>query len=260
MTEISPPILDNSASECVGVVIPAYKEAENIGPLIEEISRHFPSARIVVVDDSPDQETASAFAKLNPANGNLIHRDSKGGRGSAVIAGISFLLGHGCTRILEMDADFSHPPAQIQALMHEATSCQADLLIASRYLPLSRIENWPLSRRIFSRCANLLARSVLGVPISDYTNGYRVYSERAARLIVKTCGKLGRGFIPLSEILVNLYYRGMKVSETPTIFVNRIRGESSVNFAEIKDAAFGLAKIYLLKLKLKKHGRLEENN
>lgn len=124
------------------------------------------------------------------------------------------------------------------------------MIIASRYLPESRIVNWPLSRRVFSRAANILARSVLGVPIHDYTNGYRVYSRAAAEMIDRTCGRLGKGFIPLSEVLVNLYYGGFRIAEVPSLFVNRSRGESSVTFWEIRNALVGLFKIYGLKREL----------
>ncbi len=234
----------------VGVVIPAYKEADNIANLIREILRHVPSAAIVVVDDSPDLATQEAAARPGLLQVKVIHRDKKGGRGSAVLEGVAQLLQQGCTQILEMDADFSHPPSQIPSLLKEAIDRRLGLLVASRYLPQSRIQNWPLSRRLFSRCSNTLARVVLGVPIADYTNGFRVYSRPVAETMVVTCGKEGRGFIALSEILVNLYYRGYAVGETPTIFVNRARGESSVNYQEIRDALTGLIKIFFLRRRL----------
>ena len=192
-------------SVLVGVVIPTYKEADNIANLIREILRFVPEAHIAVVDDSPDLATRDAVERLALARVSVTHRDAKGGRGSAVLEGIRQLLDRGCTQILEMDADFSHPPSQIPDLLREARERRLDLLVGSRYLPQSEIHAWPLSRRAFSRCSNLLARAVLGVPIADYTNGYRVYSLPAARLIGETCGKEGKGFIALSEILVNLY-------------------------------------------------------
>jgi hypothetical protein len=86
--------------------------------------------------------------------------------------------------------------------------------------------------------------------VSDYTNGYRLYSRRAAEIVHAHCGRLGRGFIPLSEILVQLYYRGLKVGETPTTFTNRVRGESSLNRREIVDALVGLVRITRLKREL----------
>ncbi len=244
------PPSSSSPTNLVGVVIPSYKEADNIGRLIREILTFVPEARIAVVDDSPDLATKDAVERLGLARVTVTHRGAKGGRGSAVLEGIRQLLDQGCSQILEMDADFSHPPSQIPDLLREAGERRFDLLVASRYLPQSEIRNWPLSRRTFSKCSNLLARAVLGVPLADYTNGYRVYSLRAARLIVETCGKEGKGFIALSEILVNLHYRGFRVGEVPTVFVNRMRGESSVNFQEIKNALTGLLNIYFLRRRL----------
>ena len=243
-----------AGADRVGVVIPAYKEAGNIVSLIQEVVKHVPSAAVVVVDDSPDLATVDAVRILALSQVELIHRDTKGGRGSAVLEGVGRLVRHDCTQILEMDADFSHPPSQIPALLKEAGDRKLDLLVASRYLPQSEIHNWPLSRRVFSRCSNILARIVLGVPIADYTNGFRVYSSSAAKAIVTTCGKEGRGFISLSEILVNLYYRDYAIGETPTVFVNRVRGESSVNFREIRDAVTGLVKIFFLRRRLASSG------
>lgn len=235
----------------IGVVIPTYQETENIQPLIREILGHVPSALIRVVDDSPDLETARKVEDLAHSQVSVLHRNEKGGRGSAVLEGIRFLIAQGVDQVVEMDSDFSHPPRQIPELLAHATREKLDLLIASRYLPQSRIDNWPIGRRIFSKSSNILARTVLRVPVSDYTNGFRVYSRRGAELITEHCGKIGKGFIPLSEILVNVYYRGFQVGEVPTIFTNRVRGVSSLNFAEVKNAAFGLVKIYSLKQKLK---------
>jgi dolichol-phosphate mannosyltransferase len=236
----------------VGVVIPSYKEAENIQNLLLDVCRHVPQVRIVVVDDSPDLATVQAAQALALPMVNIVHRERKDGRGSAVLAGMKLLLEEGCDQIVEMDSDFSHPPSQIPELLKHASQRQMAMLIASRYLPESRIENWPASRRAFSKFANLVARMVLQVPIADYTNGFRVYARDAAQLVVQTCGRLGRGFIPLSEILVNLYYRGHTIGEIPTVFTNRLRGESSVTFFEIRDAATGLLCIWRLKSILKK--------
>jgi dolichol-phosphate mannosyltransferase len=237
----------------VGVVIPSYLEGENIQTLIRQISEQLPEkCRIVVVDDSPTDQTVKLVKQMQLPHVDLVHRSGKGGRGSAVLEGMAHLLKAGCETIVEMDADLSHPPAQIPSLIALLNSRQSDMLIASRYLPSSEIRNWPLTRRIFSKCSNLLAKAVLRVPISDYTNGYRVYSRAGAQTAVGTCGQLGKGFIALSEILVNLYFRNYKVSETPTVFVNRVRGESSVTYKEVLGALVGLYRIFWLKRELSK--------
>ena len=98
-----------------------------------------------------------------------------------------------------------------------------------------------------------MARSILKVPISDYTNGFRIYSNKAAKHVTANCGEVGDGFIILSEILVQLYYNNFKIIETSSKFVNRVRGESSVDLNEIIKSLIGLIKIYNLKNKIKQN-------
>ncbi len=250
----------NTPAPTPGVVVPAYKEAETIGPLVRAILEALPRAQVLVVDDSPDAGTVDAVTRLQAPAVRVIHRDTKGGRGSAVLDGLRDLHARGCDPLIEMDADHSHPPSQLPALIDEAAARGLDLLIASRYVRGSRIVNWPVSRRVFSALSNRLARAVLGVPIADYTNGYRVYSRRGAATVLATCGRLGKGFIALSESLVNLHYRGLRVGETPTVFTNRVRGESSLSYSEIRSACVGLFRISALRRQLEashRGGRLE---
>jgi dolichol-phosphate mannosyltransferase len=236
----------------VGIVIPTYKEAENIGKLVVEVLRLLPGARIAVVDDSPDGETERVVKELGLEAVSLVARRKKGGRGSAVLEGMLLLAGKGCERIVDMDADFSHPPGELPALLREAEERKLDLLIASRYLPGSQIRNWSLARRALSKTANILSRLLLRYPVTDYTNAYRVYSRNACSVALQSCGRHSKGFITLSESLVNFYSRGLRVGERPTIWNNRVRGESTVDFAEIKNAAVGLVNIWRLKRRLEK--------
>jgi dolichol-phosphate mannosyltransferase len=237
-----------------GIVIPTYREAENIAHLVAQLRAVVPDARIIVVDDSPDLETVNAVAPMAGPCVEIVHRGGKGGRGSAVLEGMRALIARGVDVVIEMDADHSHPPAELPRLLDEFQRQTLDLLIASRYLKESRIENWPLTRRMFSRAANTLARTALGVPVHDYTNGYRLYSRSAAELVVAECGKTGSGFIALSEILVTLHYRGLRIGELPTVFVNRARGESSLNAHEIVSAAVGLWSTVRLRRRLEHRG------
>jgi dolichol-phosphate mannosyltransferase len=230
----------------IGVVIPSYNEAENIAALVAQVRAAVPDAHVIVVDDSPNLDTVNALGTAPWLR--VIHRDTKAGRGTAVLLGLCEFLAAGCDAIVEMDADFSHAPAQIPELV--AALAGADMVVASRYVAGGRIVNWPLSRRIFSRAANAVARTLLRVPIHDYTGGFRAYSRRAAEVIGATCGKIGRGFIPLSETVVNVHYRGLRVIEVPTTFTNRARGKSSFSIAEVADAARGLMRIWALKRRL----------
>jgi dolichol-phosphate mannosyltransferase len=150
--------------------------------------------------------------------------------------------------IIEMDADFSHNPNEIKKNLIFFKKNKIDLLISSRYLNKSKIINWPIKRRIFSKCSNYLAKILLNIPITDFTNGFRIYSKNTFRIITKNCGKIGDGFIVLSEIIYEIYRNNLKISETPTKFKNRIRGESSVNAKLIFESLIGLMSIYLKKL------------
>ena len=236
----------------VGIVVPAYKEAANIAALLAELHARLPGAAIVVVDDSPDDSTVAAARSLDDPDVEVVHRTGKGGRGSAVLAGMERLLARGVRTVVEMDADFSHRPSELPDLLADARGRELDLLIASRYLPDSRIENWPQTRRIFSKTANHLAGAMLAAGVHDYTNGYRLYSRRAAELVVARCGTVGGGFIALSEILVTLRHAGMRIGERSTVFVNRVRGESSVGTREVASAVVGLWKTFRLDRRLRR--------
>ena len=152
-----------------------------------------------------------------------------------------------------MDADFSHHPNELQEKVNFFLKNNLDLLISSRYLKDSQIINWSLSRRVFSKMSNFLARMLLKIPMSDYTNGFRFYSRSAAELITINCGKIGDGFIILSEILLQLSLHKFKIGEIETIFVNRTRGESSVNIRLILNSLIGLIKLFFIKIKIEKN-------
>ena len=152
-----------------------------------------------------------------------------------------------------MDADFSHNPNELKEKIEYLKKNKVDMLIASRYTKNSKIINWSIFRRIFSLLSNFLARLLLKIPCTDYTNGFRLYSKRAAEKVVNKCGKIGGGFIVLSEILVVMHSNNFKIDELKTIFVNRKRGESSVSLKLIFSSLLGLIKLYYLKKN--KHGK-----
>ena len=150
-----------------------------------------------------------------------------------------------------MDADFSHRPSELKKNIKLFKKNKSDLLIASRYLKKSKILNWSLYRKILSKFSNILAEIILQVNISDYTNGFRIYSNSSVNLIIKKCGRIGDGFIVLSEILIVINANNLRINETDSIFVNRVRGESSVNFRLIYQSLLGLLKLFIIKKKYK---------
>ena len=150
-----------------------------------------------------------------------------------------------------MDADFSHRPKELKKNLDLFNSKKYDLLISSRYLKKSKILNWPITRKIFSKLSNILAQIILRVNVSDYTNGFRIYSSNAVNIILKKCGNIGDGFIILSEILLALKINNLRIGETHCVFINRVRGESNVNFNLIFNSLIGLFKLFIISSRYK---------
>ena len=234
----------------IGLVLATYKEELNIEELLNSIFNNLKVSKIVIVDDSPENLIGQIVSNFK--NVIYIHRGKKLGRGSAVITGIKEILNFKeINIIIEIDTDLSHDPSEISNNLKKFEEENLDLLISSRYLKESKILNWSFNRRLLSRFANFLTRLFLGVPVSDYTNGFRIYSKSAASHITKKCGFIGDGFMILSEILVELYYNNFKIAETKTIWRNRVRGKSTVTFKLILDSLIELFKIYKRKKLIK---------
>jgi len=234
----------------IAVIIPAYNEDENILKLINQILSLKFILKIIVIDDSKNKnKKLESFDK----NKKIIYlfRGKKMGRGSAVLAGLKFAKKNKFQTFIEMDADFSHNPKEIKRNLNYFYNNKCDLLISSRYLRSSKIINWPISRHILSYCANKLIKIFLKIPVLDYTNGFRIYSLRSVNKVVRECGRIGDGFIILSEILLKIHLSNYKIDEISTIFKNRIRGESSVNIFLILQSFFGLLKLLIVKYKFK---------
>ncbi len=236
-------------SKCI--VIPSYNEYENINYLLAEIYKcKLDDFNIVIVDDS--EVNFKSKIKFKDEKIFYLYRGKKQGRGSAVLYGMKYMLdmNSNINLFIEMDADMSHNPNELDRNINYFISNKLDLLISSRYRKNSKILNWPIQRKVLSFLSNKLSKFVLKVNITDYTNGYRIYSNGAAKFIVKNCGKIGDGYIVLSEILIQLFYNNFKVDEIETIFVNRVRGVSNVSFSEIFLSLIGLYKIWKKKIKL----------
>ena len=233
----------------INIIIPTFNEDKNIILLLRNIKKNIPTASIAIVDDSKNN-IMKQILKQNKFEKSIkyFHRINCKGRGSAVLYGFRQLLKKKKNQIfIEMDADFSHKPSELKKNIRLFQKKKIDLLIASRYLPKSRIINWPLSRKIFSKLSNILAKTLLNIDVKDYTNGFRIYSKKATRLITNKCGKIGDGFIVLSEILLVLNINKFKIHEVSTVFVNRKRGESSVNLRLVLQSFFGLIRLFLIK-------------
>lgn len=224
----------------IAVVVPTFNEADNIASLVREIRNNINYGdKIIIVDDNSPDGTAKIAEKLAEKYNNvfLIQRKGKSGRGSAVFEGFKFARKFSSSYYLEMDADFSHRPGDIPRLLKAVKN--RDIVIGSRYLAKSRIFNWSIRRRVFSKLANIYAKVMLGVPISDYTNGFRIYSNDAIEFLFSQKLK-SRGYILLSETAYKLHRSGFKFGEISIVFVNRKRGASNLDFSEIKNSFFSI--------------------
>ncbi len=218
------------------IVIPTYNEKDNIVTLLKTIRSILPSAFITVVDDNSPDGTASSVEPLTRKDNRitLIKRKGKGGRGSAVIRGFSQgLKKKEIGYFIEMDGDFSHDPKELKSILAAAKT--NDVVIGARYLKSSRIINWPIQRRIFSFLANRFAKSILWVPIVDYTNGYRCYSRKVLEA-VDLSNVQETGYAVLMEMIFLVHKLGFKIGQVPTVFVNRKRGQSNTSMKEIINA------------------------
>ncbi len=189
----------------IGIVIPAFNEDKNIINLIKQIKKRL-NCLILIVDDSTNQNTKKLFSKNKFKNVKYYHRGKKLGRGSAVIFGFKKLLKikKDVSCLIEMDADMSHSPGELKRNIVYFYKKSFGLLIGSRYLPNSKIINWPLSRRVLSKLSNRLAKFLLEAPVYDYTNGYRFYSKEAAETIIKKCKNTGGGVYYFIRNYINI--------------------------------------------------------
>ncbi len=225
------------------IIIPSYNESDNIVNLINVLLKENQNTDVLVVDDSSDN-TADLVKnrQLDESRLHLIKRQGKGGRGTAVLEGFRFALARDYKLVAEMDADFSHNPKEFQSLI--AVSGDNTLVIGSRYLKPSKIVGWPIQRRVFSKFANFYANTILRIGIHDYTNGYRVYGRGALEKLDMSKIK-GIGYIVLSEISYQLFKKGVKFVEVPTLFINRRRGVSNFSLKEIKEAFTSVIRVKL---------------
>ena len=235
-------------THAIALVIPTYRETESLRALffklieVGECVKH-----IAIVDDSEKGQSsmiASEFTQTLTQRGINLHvitNYKKSGRGAAVRQGFLLLLNSvEASCFVEMDADGSHNPDEILNLCD--TLEQNTFVIASRYLNESKITGWSTERRIMSRFVNWLIRKVLKLDLKDSTNGFRAYSRESVEILAKRQSFVD-DFLYLSEQALVLRNFGFTGVEVPTHFVNRIHGDSSVNFKVLACAFFSLIRL-----------------
>ncbi|HET7387013.1 MAG TPA: polyprenol monophosphomannose synthase [Nocardioidaceae bacterium] len=210
------------------VVVPTYNERDNIEPLLARLRTAVPHADVLFVDDgSPDGtgELADELAAGDP-HVDVLHRPAKAGLGAAYLHGFSLALERGYDVVGEMDADGSHQPEQLPALL--AALGDADLVIGSRWVTGGSVVNWPLPRQALSVGANLYARMLLGVPVHDVTAGYRLFRRTTLERIDLRSVE-SAGYVFQTDLAWRTVQAGLRVVEVPIEFVERVRGESKMD-------------------------------
>jgi glycosyltransferase involved in cell wall biosynthesis len=229
----------------VTVVVPTYNEAGNIERLCREVREAAPEVDILIVDDGSPDGTADLAEKLNQTLGRIdvIRRPDKTGLGAAYRAGLRAAIDHGAEICVQMDADLSHDPAVLPALIANAQN-GADLTIGSRYVPGGLTENWPRRRRMLSRWGNRYAAGLLGLAINDATAGYRAYrADALERMAFDTVAAEGYGFqIEMTYRLVRI---GGKVVEFPITFRDRTEGDSKMSGGIIGEALVLVVRLWV---------------
>jgi len=223
------------AASRVVIVMPTYNERQNLEIMAGRIRDSVPDADLLVVDDNSPDGTGDIADKLAEADPHVhvMHRTQKAGLGRAYVAGFTWALEAGYDLIVEMDADGSHRPEDLPRLL--AAAGRHDAVIGSRYVPGGTVVNWPKSREILSRGANIYNRLMLGIRIKDATGGFRVY--RAATLRKIDLDSIdSAGYCFQIDMTLRVLQAGLEITEVPITFVERERGASKMSNAVIVEA------------------------
>ncbi len=219
------------------VIVPTYNESRNLPRIVPEILAQDPRLEVLVVDDnSPDGTGAMAadMAARNPRI-HVLHRAAKEGLGRAYLAGFRWALERPFDYVFEMDADFSHDPKFLPRFLDAIA--HADLVIGSRYKTGVNVINWPMSRLLLSYFANVYARVVTGMPLSDATGGFKCFRRRVLEAV-----DLGRvrsnGYAFQIEMSFRAWKKGMRLAEIPIVFVDRVEGQSKMNKRIVREAVW----------------------
>lgn len=219
------------------VIIPTYNERKNIPQLVDQILGLPGEWQILFVDDnSPDGtgQIADEISRQYPSV-SILHRLGKLGLGSAYVTGMRFAMDHGYAVIGQMDADFSHPPMLLPALLDGLQT--ADLSLGSRYIPGGSVDHhWPVWRKGLSAFGNWYARTILDLPVRDVTGGFRLWRKEALAAVPFELIR-SNGYSFLIEMIYLAHRMGFVFHETPFYFADRRFGLSKMSFQIQREAA-----------------------
>ena len=227
------------------VIIPTYNERENIENIIRAVFALEKVFHILIIEDGSPDGTANIVKTHQqefPERLFMIERKGKLGLGTAYIAGFKWSLEHNYEYIFEMDADFSHNPADLPRLYKACAEEGADVSIGSRYVSGVNVVNWPMGRVLMSYFASKYVRLITGLPIHDTTAGFKCYRREVLQTI-DLDGIRFKGYAFQIEMKFTAYKCGFKIVEVPVIFINRELGTSKMNSSIFGEAVFGVIKL-----------------
>jgi dolichol-phosphate mannosyltransferase len=226
------------------LILPTFDEAENIELIVDAALGVLRTAapegfRILVVDDNSPDGTGRIADRLAAAHPEVavLHRTERTGLGPAYLAGFAHALGHGAGYVFEMDADFSHDPADLARLLAAVRDGGADVALGSRYVPGGAVADWGVLRRIVSRGGSLYARLVLGLPVRDLTGGFKCFRAEVLEAIDLPTVR-AHGYAFQVELTNRAVRRGFRVVEVPITFRDRLRGKSKMSARIALEAMF----------------------
>jgi dolichol-phosphate mannosyltransferase len=234
------------------VVVPTYNERENLEPVVggvrAALDRLGVEHAVLVVDDASPDGTGAVADSLarRDSHVHVLHRDAKRGLGSAYVAGFRRALAAGTDLIVQMDADLSHDPAHLPALI--AAARDAHLVLGSRYVEGGEIRNWGPLRRAVSRVGCWYARSVLNVEVRDLTGGFKCFRREVLQAI-DLDGVRSQGYAFQVEMTYRALRRGFRVEEVPIVFTERREGSSKMSRTIVAEA---IVMVPLLRLLLRR--------
>ena len=231
------------------VIIPTYNEIENIETIIRAVFSLNKSFHILIVDDNSPDKTAAKVVELQSEFKDrlfLENREKKAGLGTAYVFGFKWALDKNYDFIFEMDADFSHNPADLEKL-YQACEDGAEVAIGSRYVTGVNVVNWPLSRVLLSFFASYYVKKITGMKIHDATAGFMCYRRNVLETINLDKIKF-IGYAFQIEMKYRAYCKKLKIVEVPIIFTDRTMGQSKMSNSIIKEAIFGVISLRMRQL------------
>lgn len=237
------------------VIIPTYNEIENIGNIIDAVMALDDKFDLLVIDDASPDGTQEAVKQKILQYGDRVFMETRTGKlglGTAYIHGFKWALEKGYGYIIEMDADFSHNPADLPRLYHECKDRAADMAIGSRYISGVNVVNWPMGRVLMSYFASVYVRIITGMPLRDSTAGFVCYKAEVLRELNLDNIRF-KGYAFQIEMKFKTYFKKFKIVEVPIVFVNRQLGTSKMNSSIFGEAIFGVISLKMRSIFSKKN-------